>query len=303
MKTKTINLLKAGGLLVFVVSFLVATSAFAVTGSQTTDQETILLSPTSKRYQLAAGSTTTDSFKIVNDGTTDFGFVTYARPYSVTGIDYAPDFENKAQNADAYKWIQFDQPSYQIKSHQSIDVKYTIRVPSNATPGGHYGVLFAETQPNTDQISGNAILRKKRVGAILYITVKGDTRLAGSFKGTDVPFLQVKAPLKVRQKVANSGNTDFQVNASVQISDIFGGLKYKSSKDVTVLPSTTRSIVNDWASPAWIGVYKVEQTAKFLDTNKTSTNYVLLVPLWTYLLLALLVGGRVLYAVVHRQKK
>lgn len=289
------------GLLVGLLAFsLIPLPAFAAEDDKVS--ESILLSPTSKRYELTAGTAKEDTFKVINDGNTAFNFVVYARPYSVNDETYAPDFMSKAQNADAYKWIQFTQPSYHIEPGKTIEVGYTIRVPDNATPGGHYGVLFAETQP-LESNEGTAILRKKRVGAILYATVKGDVNQTGSFEGVNIPFMQFKAPITIRQRVANSGNTDFTVNSSVTVSDIFGGIKYKASKDVVVLPSTTRAIINDWQNPSWMGLYKVDLTTRFLDTDKTSSQYVLLIPAWVYLTLVILIGARVLYAVAHRKRK
>ena len=59
----------------------------------------------------------------------------------------------------------------------------------------------------------------------------------------------------------------------------------------------------DWENPAWIGFYKVEINTKFLDTNDRAEKYVLLVPLWFYILLIVLIGARIGYAVVQHKKK
>lgn len=290
------------GLLAGLISFsLMPTVAQAVSPDEQLN-ESILLSPVSKHYELKSGASKSDSFKVVNDGKSDFDFVVYARPYSVGDESYEPNFTTKAQNADAYRWVQFDQPSYHVPAGQTVDVKYTIRIPTNATPGGHYGVLFAETRV-TNSTSGSVVNRTKRVGSILYVTVQGDITTAGNIKGFDIPFFQFKAPLKIRERVVNKGNTDFSVGTRVRAYDVFGGLKYKADKEATVLPGTTRAINNDWVNPAWIGVYKVEQTVKFLDTNQSHMSYILLIPIWVYAVLALLIGGRLLYAVANRQQK
>lgn len=286
---------------------LVAVSLFPVpiaTAAESADAvtESILLSPTFKRYALDAGSTKQDSFDILNDGKTAFNFVVYARPYSVNNEAYTPDFVSGAKNADAYKWVQFEQPSYTVEPGQTITVNYTVRVPRGATPGGHYGVLFAETQPDT-ATGGTSIIRKKRVGAIVYATVNGDVRTSGKLSATTVPFFQSSPPLTIRSTIANSGNTDFTVKSSVQVSDVFGNVKHKAIKEVTVLPQQPRQVNNDWQNPAWIGLYKVEQTNQFLDTTKTSSSYTLLVPIWAYLTLAALILGRILYAVLLRRRK
>ncbi len=287
------------GLLLF---GLVPTPVSAVQATDQAVRESILLSPTSKHYELDAGATKRDSFKIVNDGTAKFSFTVYARPYSVNNEEYTPNFETDTKNGDAYKWVQFDQPSYQIDPGKTIEVAYTIRVPENAQPGGHYGVLFAETQPS-GQVNGTAIIRKKRVGAILYTTVKGDVTLAGDYIGPDVPFWQFKRPLAASQRVKNNGNTDFSVKHGVVVSDFFGAVKYRSEKEQFVLPDTTRRLVNDWTNPSWIGLYRVELNTQFLDTNASSTHYVLMVPIWAYMVLGLLIGARVLYAVAQRKRK
>jgi hypothetical protein len=282
--------------------FMSVTPVHAAETTQTQAVESILLSPTSKRYELSAGETRRGSFDILNDGESAYEFTVYARPYSVKNELYEPDFVANAKNADAYKWVQFDQPSYTIQPGKKVKVEYTLRVPENAAPGGHYGVLFAETQPKNDQ-SGTAIIRKKRVGSIIYANVKGDITSSGAFNGFDAPFFQFKAPLTVRQSVTNKGNIDFEAASNVRVYDVFNQLKYTQDKKAVILPETTRTVVNDWQNPAWIGLYKVDQKISFLDTSRNSSTYVLLVPLWVYIALLLTIGGRVLYAVSRRKRK
>jgi len=89
----------------------------------------------------------------------------------------------------------------------------------------------------------------------------------------------------------------------VVVSDFFGAVKYRSEKEQFVLPDTTRRLVNDWTNPSWIGLYRVELNTQFLDTNASSTHYVLMVPIWAYMVLGLLIGARVLYAVAQRKRK
>lgn len=281
---------------------LLPAAVFAAEPADTQERESILISPVSKRYELNAGDTTTDTLKVVNDGTTTYDFILYARPYSVQNENYIPDFTSEAQNSDAYKWVQFTSPTYRLTPGKSADIDYTIRVPENATPGGHYGVLFAETQP-VNQSEGNAVQRKKRVGSILYITVKGDVTTSGKLLSTDVPFFQTIPPLTVTQRVQNTGNTDFTVETTTKISDFFGGLKHTNERSYVVLPSTTRKATIEWPDSAWLGLYKVETTTSFLDTKHSSGQYVLLVPIWVYSVLALLIAARIAYAVSHRKRR
>ena len=279
------------------------TPAFAAeqTSSTATPTESILLSPASKKYELNAGDTKTDSLRVVNDGAVAFDFAVYARPYYVDE-SYQADFTSKAQNADAYRWVSFEKTSFHLEPNEHVEVQYSVRVPSNATPGGHYGVIFVETQPGPDSASGS-VVRKKRLGSIMYATVDGNITTSGKSLGVDVPFFQFSAPLRISERVRNSGNTHFDVQTNVKVTDIFGGVKYIVKSDSTILPDRTKRVVSDWADPSWIGLYKVTHTSSFLDTKHTSSHYVLLVPIWVYLTVGLLIGARTLYAVASRKKR
>lgn len=276
--------------------------AAAVDGNEQSAVESILMSPANKQYEVKAGESVTDKLRVVNDGQVAYDFSVYARPYSVNDESYVPDFTSEAQNADAYKWINFETTSFRLEPGAFVEVPYTIRVPKNATPGGHYGVLFAETQPSADQ-SGQSVVRKKRVGSILYATVDGDVTLSGKSEGTSIPFFQFNAPLTITERVSNSGNTDFIVKTTVEAADIFGGVKYRGQRESAVLPSTTRNVVSSWQNPSWIGLYKISYTSNFLDTKQSSTHLVLLVPVWVYATLGILIGARVLYVAAQRKKK
>lgn len=298
-KNRLFRRLQAGLFIGLLVSSLLPATVFAVDDGEVI-RESITLSPVSKRYEVKAGESKKDSFKVVNDGRVAYDFVVYARPYSVNDESYVPDFTSDAKNADAYRWVQFEKSSYHLEAGKSIEVKYTLRVPETATPGGHYGVLFAETQPEQTN-EGSAVIRKKRVGSILYATVDGDVTRSGKLLSTSVPFLQIKPPLTASLRVSNSGNTDFSVKSTMTIYDVFGGKKFSGEREVAVLPSTTREIVMEWPGVSWIGLYKVDMTTSFLDNQHESTHYVLQVPLWVYALLVLLIGARILYAVARRK--
>lgn len=282
------------------ISLLSGTAAAAET---TLPPESITLSPVSKRFEIKAGTTRQDSFTVINDGRVAYDFIVYARPYSVKDESYTPDFSSSAQNADAYRWVQFERSSYRLEAGKSVEVKFTVRVPEDTAPGGHYGVLFAETQP-VSETNGNAVERRKRVGSILYATVDGDIITGGKLLSTSVPLLQLNAPLSTHQRIKNSGNTDFLVTTSMKVSDMFGGVKFKSERQVAVLPETTRDIAVEWQDVNWLGLYKVELESRFLDTTERSSHYVLMMPLWVYLVAGLLLGARVLYAVSqHRRSR
>ncbi len=265
------------------------------------DRESIALSPASKSYTKSAGDTYRDSLTIINDGTVGYDFLMYGRPYSVQDSSYNPNFTETPSNADAYRWVQFDQTSYHLNAGQSAIVEYTVRIPASAAPGGHYGVLFAETQPSNN--SGDSVVRKKRVGTILYATIKGQYQTGGQVTGTSIPFFQNRPPLTASTNVKNTGNADFADTVTYIVSDIFGNQKFQTQKDYPVLPQTTRDIVLSWDSAPWFGLYKTSVRHAYLDKTASADGFVLIIPLWLMIVAGAVLIGGVLYASIQYRKK
>lgn len=288
----------------FVMSLVAANVVFSPVFAQSAVQnESITMSPTSRKYTVDAGKTVEDKLTIVNDGKTDYDFLIYARPYSIQDNNYSnPNFTLTPTNADLYAWVQFPQTKFHAKAGETIEIKYSVRVPAGAAPGGHYGVIFAETQPGNTENTGNSVVRKKRVGAIVYATVNGEYRNTGQAAGGSIPFWQVQPPLHTTVAVKNTGNTDFADETRLTVKDIFGNVKYDVAKSYQVLPDTTRSINLDWDRASWFGFYKVETQQKFLDKTVKNEGYVLLMPRYMpiALLAVLIIGG--LYAYRGRRK-
>jgi hypothetical protein len=265
------------------------------TASAADPVESITLTPTSKSYKVDAGQTFEDTLTILNDGDTAYDFSVYTAPYAVESGSYNSNFTSTSPSADAYTWIQFKQTMWHAESRQTVKVPYTVHVKNDASPGGHYGVIFAEVQPSS--ADGGTLARKKRVGAIIYATVNGDVRLSGKIAATSLSWYQSSGSLHATVSVQNDGNSDFVADITYQVTDIFGKTKYSSQADYAVLPSTTRDIKLNWADAPWFGLYKARVTTSFLEKTYISESYVLIMPTWLLLLVCGIVFAGGIYAI------
>lgn len=263
--------------------------------------EEITMSPTTQKYEIDAGESYSSSFKVVNNGNTDYTFTVYARPFSVEGEGYATDYSAESARSDAYQWVQFGITESALKPGETADIPYTVRVPQGAGIGGHYAVLFAETQPDEDEAQGSQIVRKKRVGMVLRVNVGGDIRESGSVIESSLPFIHFRAPLTSSLRVRNTGNVDFDVISMINVTDVFGNLKYSATKpDTTVYPDTIRRIEQNWEDVAWLGLYKVDLSATYLDKEFSRSRYVLVVPRWFIALIVIALVGWAYAAYIRR---
>lgn len=286
---------------------LIAPSAMAQSPSPSAAaglRNSITLSPTSKTFRSDPGQSLSDELIVINDGDEKMDFIVYARPYSINNSDYSkPDFSKPLAQSDVYTWVRLPKTRYSLDAGKSVKVPYTISVPASAGPGGHYGVIFAETQPIQKATDGNAVFRKKRVGMIVYATINGDVKLAGSVEGSTIPFWQPETPLRTDVTAKNTGNTDFINTVHLTVRDVFGSTKYQIEKEYHILPGTTRKINIEWLNANWFGLYRVETGQKFLDKDVKNEGYVLMMPRYVLIAFIVIIVIGVGYAVIKRRKK
>ena len=263
-------------------------------------KERITLSPASEELSMEAGTEKSGKITVINNGETDYRFNVYAAPFSVKGEDYNPDFTTVNERTRAYEWIEFTQTSLQLDAGERTTVDYTLDVPENAAPGGHYAVLFAETQPPEGEAS---VARKKRIGTLLYLSVDGDIQTSGSLGSLTTKFWQTGAPITSDVRVKNDGNVHFTANLDAHYKNLFGRQQFQLKKETRIMPGTTRRIPVAWENAPYFGIFKTGGTVTFLDTTEDlPEQYVILLP---YPLLAGLVGAIVLlvsYIVLKRRR-
>lgn len=274
--------LMLAALAAIILAVISLSSVHAATSN--TSRSGIAMSPVKKKYEYEAGSTSRDSIKITNVGNTTYTFKMYAEPYSVKNESYETDFLTVRKNTDFQDWVKFDKSSYVLSPSQSVEVGYTVSVPANATPGGHYGIIFAETLPEEKMTESASLLGRNRVGAPVYATINGEYKMGGQFLGVRTPALQFKSPLKSELNVENTGTSHFTVNTVFAVSDLFGNRKLTQMNEYDLLPQSIRKIPLQWDKSPGFGFFKVTVSAKFLDQETTKTSYVLMAPLAYYMI-------------------
>lgn len=282
---------KATALLLIAILVVVQHTPLQAQSSQA--DERITLSPAVSKPMLTAGGSREDSLKVINDGTVDYTFTAYSAPFSVKDESYDPDFVTVNDRTRAFEWVRFEKANFTLQAGEQVDIPYTITVPENAAPGGHYAVLFVETQPK----QGSQIARKKRVGNLMYLTVEGNVEISGRVKGGEVPFFNAKPPITTDIRIENTGNTHFDGKVSTVYEGLFGKKHLTYNQEVIIMPGTTRRVPIAWENPPYLGIFKVKSEVQYLDkTEQLPTKYILILPypviaaVMTALLLALAIA-------------
>lgn len=170
-------------------------------------------------YDIAAGSTLTDSLVITNHSEIDRTFALYPSDGSATETGGAfalstpdPRTGEMPEQRDVGSWIQIPATEVQLPAKQSVVVSFTLRVPNLARVGDHAGgILVVDKTPNDQAVLQTNV----GIGARMYIAVTGQRLPAlriGSIDFIDSTYSNW-APIRgvqsthVRVKVSNDGNT------------------------------------------------------------------------------------------------
>ena len=152
-------------------------------------------------------------------------------------------------------WIEVEGGPISLLPDEQKIVPYTIHIPQNADPGGHYAAVFFATQP--PQMSGSSIGLSGRLGTLVLLTVSGDIKEEGKiveFSTKDNKSFYEHLPVSFSLLFANSGNVHLKPQGEIKITNSFGGLSEKipfnreemdGSKNV--LPNTSRHLEAVWS--------------------------------------------------------
>lgn len=149
-------------------------------------------------------------------------------------------------------WVQ-TVPQLRLESKQIKTLTVTINVPSNASPGGHYGVIrFSGIPPD---LKGSGVSLSASLGALMLVTVNGNIKEKLNVQQFSVAKLKKDktadksatffeaAPLAFTELVKNEGNIHEKPTGQVIIKDMFGrpfaGLNINLPPR-NILPDSTR---------------------------------------------------------------
>jgi hypothetical protein len=187
-------------------------------------------------------------------------------------------------------WIKCDPETFQLNPREEKAVKFTITVPQNGEPGGHYGTVVAGPNIVASTDSTGAFI-VPRVGTVILISLPGerkeqitvkdfysqskDSKKTGADAFVRTNFFQY-LPIGFAAKFENEGSVHIKPSASITITNWFGQKVVQFEFPAqNVLPGAARIINTEWKSSGFaIGRYTATLTGSFgtYNTPLSSTN-------------------------------
>lgn len=286
--TKSVQHVLAG-LLIFVCTY-------GTVRAQVTVPDSLSLSVTPTLFQMSASPTQiwNSSVKVINNNPrelTVFAKVVNFAPQGETGAGkFLPVFDDARDGSSLAEWISISTDAITIAPEASFNIPFTVSVPEDATPGGHFAAILISTKPPISDGESIKVATSQVVTSLFFVRIAGDVIEDGSVREFHVAktFVNLpKADFEVRFE--NKGNVQLQPQGEIVITNMWG--KERGTIPINqqthfgnVLPNSIRKFEFSWKgeqSFSDIGRYKVALTLAYgEDARKfvTNTDYFYVVP-------------------------
>ncbi len=287
---------------VFLYVFLafVCTSQFVFAQSG----EGVTVIPATIEESANPGSVLIRSLKVTNESEKDSEY--YLTKKNIKGVETGgvPIFAEEAAEPTSFEiseWITFESEKIFVPANSSVDVPVTITVPSDATPGSHFGGVFVSVEaPKIREIGAGV---GYEVASIISIRISGDvidTARIRSFSAENLIY--GSKDVHFVAKIENQGNILIRPRGPLTITSMSGKKTVITVNDslAGVFPGTVRDIAFDWSEPG-LGFGKYEAVlALSYDGNDGQKTIDMTTVFWVFPVKVMLsvIGGFVLIFVL-----
>lgn len=274
----------------------------------TNAQFDLTVTPAKIEIEAMPGETIDFSIELYNQTESAVKLTVYPMDYYVNP-DNSYVFEKPGHYTySCASWIGIENENVEIPALQMTKEPFSISVPEEAEPGGHYGVIFFQEIPESD--SGQGAELTPRIGALVLLTVPGEIVREGRILnfGISNDLFSLWSPpeneesgwpgrnLKYRVEFENQGNVHLTTIAEIRYWSRLGfGAGFVELGPMTVLPGTVRYYEGSIPNPPSLGIYKAEVLLQYgpnlytFDTDRSSSSGFLVIPvLWIVFLLMML---------------
>lgn len=205
----------------------------------------LTISPARLEISGKPGEVVSDTIELYNDESSPRTYFISTQNFIADGETGAPNFTGNSEGIAT--WIQTNSSVTVVPKERKL-VGFSITIPQDAPPGGHFGAIFFSSSPA--DTSGQMMIGGK-VGALVLLTVAGDVKedaVANAFM-TQFGSWFAHVPINFEYWFNNMGGNRIKPVGTITIKNLFGfevGSMSANPKGGNVLPKSMRKFVVTW---------------------------------------------------------
>ncbi len=280
----------------FIFYLFVFLAFFAGNKTLADSQLAFTITPPLIKANVIPGQSWQTSIKIINNNRTNL--ILYVSVFDFKsdnngGVSfYLGKKSGDSEKIFASQWIKINNSPIVLAPYQSKLIPFSIEVPENAEPGGHYVALVFGTKPrNQKEIKGTAINISSAIASLILLRVKGQIIEKGSIQDFYTNnYIYQKPDVEFNLTFRNSGNVHLHPVGAIKIYNMWGKERGRipineNSYFGNVLPNSKRTWKFEWKgedSLFEIGRYKAQVFLSFGELAKQTSSreiYFWIIPL------------------------
>ncbi len=239
------------------------------------------VSPTIFDMTANPGQTWQSTVRVINTNPYELTIYVEVADFVPKGESGVPKFiplsESKSEGASLAHWIHSKQ-SVTIPAEKTVELPFSIELPADASPGGHFAALMISTKPNAPTPGTPNVQTAQVITSLIFLRVTGDiyeNSAVRSFRSTHYLLSKPEATFELR--IENRGNVHVQPQGEISIYNMWGqerGVIPINQQTLfgNVLPNSVRKYSFTWTgewSPTDIGRYTAVATLGYgLDAKQ-----------------------------------
>ncbi len=230
--------------------FIFATILFLMAGVIFTNQAMALtISPVKAELSGDPGHTVQSEIILFNEQKEAKTFYASFENFEAQGESGTPNFVPGKEGLAT--WIKVP-AEITLESGEKKTIPFSIVIPKDAEPGGHFAAVFWSTVPPQTQGGGQVAVGAK-IGSLILLKVSGETKEGGGvleFGAINKQKFFSSLPISFMYRFQNSGSDRVKPEGEIKIKNTFGLTSVTlnaNEKEGNVLPSSVRKFTTVWA--------------------------------------------------------
>jgi hypothetical protein len=269
--------------LLFLIVGILGSFLPAITHAQ--EALSLSISPTLFEMSASPGQEWSSTLKIINTNP-------YELIISSNVVNFAPDgeggqgkfipvFTEEVGGQTFAEWIDISDSTVVIPPEQTVQLPFTIKVPVDAPPGGHFAAILVGTKSDAGRDGETKVETSQVVSSLVFLRVAGDIVEIGNIREFITEKKIYESPeVKFNLRFENKGNVHLQPRGDIKIVNMWGqerGLVPVNKRSLfgNVLPESVRKYIFTWSgesSLADIGRYTAIATLAYGENDVQFTS-------------------------------
>ena len=203
------------------------------------------------------GSIINQTIKLFNETEETRIFYPAVQDFAARGEAGEPGFVEKSEEYGLSDWLKMDLLPISLAAKERKEISFTVEVPDNAEPGGHYAAIFFSTQPPTEILGATPIAIAGKLGSLVLLRVGGEITEIGKlleFDTKDKKNFYTHLPIDFYLRFENLGNVHLKPQGQIKITGILDITATPTTIVVNqaggnVLPKSIRRYEESWTKP------------------------------------------------------